>query len=247
MTTNLTSPTVTSRRGFLGVAAAAAAASTIGAPTESHAQTGTSKGGAWKHDQCALLLVDYQPEMFRAVRSETSAALIELNVRFLVRAAKAFDIPIVLSTVGVKAGVNTPTLRAIAEELPGVSEIDRISMDAWEDSAYHSAVERTGRKRLVFGALWTEICLVYQVVDALRDGYEAMFVIDAIGGVSQVAHETGIRRLIQAGAIPNTARATITEWFRDWSTPLAQEYHAISAWYGSELLKVAGASGSLGG
>ena len=137
--------------------------------------------------------------------------------------------------MGVKLGVNSPTFRSIAEELPGINEIDRSTMNAWEDPAFRSAVEKTGRKRLVFGALWTEICLVYPAISALEDGYEAMFVADAVGGTSQVAHDTGILRLVQAGAIPNTTRATIDEWFRDWSTPQAQKYRDISAWYRSEL------------
>jgi hypothetical protein len=73
----------------------------------------------------------------------------------------------------------------------------------------------------------------------LQDGFEAMFVADAVGGTSQVAHETGLRRLVQAGAIPNTTRATIDEWFRDWTSPQAKKYHDIAAWYRSELQKLA--------
>src|SRR5436305_1179738 len=94
-----------------------------------------------------------------------------------------------------------------------------------------------GTRRVLLGgavaALWTEICLVYPAISALEDGYEAMFVADAVGGTSQVAHDTGILRLVQAGAIPNPTRATIDEWFRDWSTPQAQKYRDISAWYRS--------------
>ncbi|TPL07104.1 isochorismatase family protein [Mesorhizobium sp. B2-4-14] len=242
----------TSRREILRGAGAMAGASlvTVGASLSSasfaQAQEPPSKG-VWKFAECALLLVDYQPEMLRAVRSETSSALIELNVRFLIRAAKAFGVPVILSTVGVGGKVNSQTVQAIADELPGTTAIDRSTMDAWEDVNIRSAVEKTGRKRLVFAALWTEICLAYQIIDALRDGYEAMFIVDAVGGLSQVAHETAIRRLIQAGAIPNTSRAMIDEWFRDWKTPQGTEYRAISAWYGSELQKLAGASGSMGG
>ena len=234
----------TSRRGILGGAAVTAGAALTSA-SFAQAQEHHSKG-VWKFAECALLLVDYQPEMLRAVRSETSSALIELNARFLIRAAKAFGVPVILSTVGVNDNVNGPTVQAIADELPGTTAIDRTTMDAWEDVNFRSAVEKTGRKRLVFGALWTEICLVYPVVDALRDGYEAMFIVDAVGGLSQLAHETAIRRLIQAGAIPNTSRAMIDEWFRDWKTPQGTAYRAISAWYGSELQKLAG-TGSMGG
>ena len=65
--------------------------------------------GVWTYQDCALVLIDYQKEMFEVIRSETNADLVELNVRLLAKTAKAFDVPIVLSTVGVKFGFNGPT------------------------------------------------------------------------------------------------------------------------------------------
>ena len=119
----------------------------------------TKSQGVWKHEDAALILIDYQKEMFDTVRSETPAELIDLNVRLLIKAAKAFDMPVVLSTVGVEMGVNHPTRQSILDELPGIKVIDRSSMNAWEDQPFREAVKKTGRKRLIFGALYTEICL----------------------------------------------------------------------------------------
>ena len=51
-------------------------------------------------------------------------------------------------------------------------------MNAWDDTAFRAAVEKAGKKRLVFGALYTEICLAFPVVDAMRDGYDSMFVVE---------------------------------------------------------------------
>lgn len=187
--------------------------------------------GIWTSEEVALVLIDYQKEMFENVRSETTSAEIELNVRLLIKAAKAFDIPVVLSTVGVEMGVNGPTRASIQAELPGLAVIDRSSMNAWEDAAFRAAIEKTGKKRLIFGALYTEICLAFPVIDAMRDGYEAMFVVDAIGGMSQLAHRTAIERLTAAGAIPNTSLALVTELFRDWKSPLADKARDVIKWY----------------
>ena len=197
-----------------------------------------SKNGVWKSEDVALVLIDYQNEMFEHVRSETNAATIDLNVRLLIKAAKAFDIPVILSTVGVAAGKNGPTRASIQAELPGQNIIDRTSMNAWEDAAFKTAVEQTGKKRLVFGALYTEICLAFPVVDALRDGYETMFIVDAVGGMSQLAHRTAVERLTAAGAIPNTAVAMLTELFRDWKSPLAAKGGELFGWYVEELQKL---------
>jgi nicotinamidase-related amidase len=198
----------------------------------------TSDLGIWAADDCALLLIDYQNEMFEVIRSETDADLVELNVRLLARTAKAFAVPIVASTVGVQAGFNGPTLPAVLAELDGIDPIDRTSMNAFEDQAFRAAVEATGRKRLIIAGLHTEICLSFATVQALKDGYEVMFVTDAVGGRSQIAHRTGIERLSHAGAVPTTALAVVTELFRDWATPLAGPALEVIYWYFTEVPKL---------
>jgi nicotinamidase-related amidase len=195
------------------------------------------KSPIWDAEDCALVLIDYQPEMFSRVKSE-DPKLIELNVCTLARAAKEFNMPIVLSTVGVKMGVNRPTIEGLRKTIPGVTEIDRSSMDAWEDAEFLKAVKATGRKRLVFGALYTEICLAYPVVHCLADDYEANFVVDAVGGQSKVEHDMAILRMIQAGAVPNTTLPMICEWFRDWTSPIAQKGREIFGPYMQEREKV---------
>ena len=192
-----------------------------------------------RYEEAALVLIDYQKEMFEQVRSEVPSALIELNVRLLIKVAKAFGMPIVLSTVGVQMGVNGPTRESILAKLPDVTVIDRSSMNAWEDDAFRAAIKGSGRKRLVFGALWTEICLAFPVVDALREGYEVTFVVDAVGGMSQLAHTTAIRRLVAAGAVPQTAVAVVAELFRDWKSPAGGRAREILKPYLSDLQRLA--------
>jgi nicotinamidase-related amidase len=199
--------------------------------------------GVWTYEDCALVLIDYQKEMFEVIRSETDADLVELNVRLLAKTAKALDIPMVLSTVGVGLGFNGPTLPSILSELDGIEPIDRSSMNAFEDDAFREAVEATGRKRLIIGGLHTEICLTFATVQALKDGYDPMFVTDAVGGRSQIAHRTGIERLSHAGAVPTTALAVNTELFRDWATPQAGAAGEVIYWYFTEVPKLTAAVG----
>jgi hypothetical protein len=127
--------------------------------------------------------------------------------------------------------LNGPTLPSVRSELDGIEPIDRTSMNAFEDQALREAVEATGRKRLIIAGLHTEICLTFATVQALKDGYEVLYVTDAVGGRSQVAHRTAIERLAHAGAIPTTALAVVTELFRDWATPLAGPARDVIYWY----------------
>jgi nicotinamidase-related amidase len=195
----------------------------------------TKELGVWAAQDCALVLIDYQKEMFEVIRSQTNADLAELHVRLLARTARAFGMPVVLSTVGVAYGFNGPTLPSILSELDGVEPIDRSSMNAFEDRAFREAVEATGRRRLIIGGLHTEICLTFATVQALKDGYEVMYVTDAVGGRSQTAHRTAIERLAHAGAVATTALAVVTELFRDWATPLAGPAREVINWYFNEV------------
>ena len=194
--------------------------------------------GVWTSDSSALVLIDYQPEMFEAIRSETNAEMVELNVRLLARMAKAFDMPIVLSSVGVGYGINSPTLSSIVSDLDGMEAIDRSSMAAFEDEAFSDAVKATGRKRLIVGGLHTEICLTFATVAALKDGYEVLYPADAVGGRSQVAHRTAIERLAHAGAVPTSALSIVTEMFRDWGGPLIGPALDVIYWYFPEVAKL---------
>jgi len=217
------------------VAKAATSSTTV--PTGHKSQAPSPWNAVWNHDQVALLIIDYQKEMFAAIRSETPADMIELNTIYMIRIAKALDIPIVFSSVGVELGVNGPTVPAIAKELEAVKVIDRSTMNAWEDPVFRQAVEATGKRRLIFGALFTEVCLAFPTVDALKDGYEVTFVEDMVGGQSPVSHKAAISRITQAGALPNSVLGLSAELFRDWKSAEAEKVKPIIISYLSELNK----------
>ena len=161
----------------------------------------SSSGGIWDSKECTLLLIDYQPGVMSYIRSH-DLKLVELNARYLAKAALAFDIPIVLSTVAVQMGVNQPTIATLRNEIPNVPEIDRSSMDAWADRGFVDAVKKTGRKRLVVGGIVTEVCVAYPTVEALKAGFEVCVVTDACGGETRESHDVAVLRMIQAGAVP---------------------------------------------
>src|SRR4029078_11251451 len=177
----------------------------------------------------------YRDRRVRCCASSESRDLVEMQVRLLARTAKAYGVPIVLTTVGVDAGFNGPTVPSILGELEGVQPIDRYSMSAFEDEAFSQAIEATGKKRLIIGGLHTEICLTFATVEALKKGYEVMYVTDGVGGRPQVAHQTAIDRLAHAGAVPTTALAVTTELFRDWAGPLRDPALDTIYWYFREI------------
>ena len=180
-------------------------------------------------ENAVLALIDYQREQYAGVGSADHATLLA-HVTMLGRVATSFGLPVVLSTVYVKHGMSgtNPELR---EALPGVPEIDRTTMNAWEDPDFRAAVERTGRKKLILAGLWTEVCVAFPALDALRAGYEVYVVADAIGGVSKVAHDSAMQRMEQAGAVPITVLGLACELQRDWGRAGADRLRGIMRAY----------------
>ena len=136
--------------------------------------------------------------------------------------------PVVLSTVNVKTGANEPTIHQLADVLDGIEALDRTTINAWEDAAFVSAVKATGRKKLLMTALWTEACLTFPTLDALREGYEVYPVVDAVGGTSFEAHRAALERVVQAGAQPTSWVQVLCELQRDWArTETAKQFAEI--------------------
>jgi nicotinamidase-related amidase len=176
-----------------------------------------------------VALIDYQPEQYNGVGSVGRQELVH-HVTMLGRVATTFEVPVVLSTVYVKHGMSgtNPELR---EVLPGVPEIDRTTMNSWEDPDFRAAVEATGRRKLVLAGLWTEVCVAFPALDALAAGYEVYVVADAIGGVSKVAHDAAMQRMVQAGAVPVTVLGLACELQRDWGRAGADRLRGIMRAY----------------
>jgi nicotinamidase-related amidase len=166
-------------------------------------------------DNSVVILIDHQPQMLFGVQSNDRQTIIN-NTVGLAKTAKVFNAPLILTTVASDT-FSGPLQPQVQEVFPEQKPIDRTSMNAWEDDNFLEAVKKTGRKKLVIAALWTEVCLALPTISAIKDGYEVYIVTDASGGTSVEAHNMSIQRMIQAGAIPVTWESVLLEYQRDWS------------------------------
>ena len=164
-------------------------------------------------ENSALILIDYQPGLIDGTKSVRREILVN-NVVALAKTGKMFQMPIILSTVGVGAGYQQDTIPELQQVLHDIHPIDRSKVNAWEQPEFRQAVEDLGLKKLIVAALWTEVCLVFPALDMLAEGYQVYAVSDASGGTSVDAHERGMQRLVQAGATPVTWEAVMAELAR---------------------------------
>jgi nicotinamidase-related amidase len=164
----------------------------------------------------ALLIIDFQPVQIASIESIDKKQLMS-NIVIVAQMAMHYKIPVVLSSVNVSTGLNKPVLSQLQAALPGIQSLDRTTINAWEDKDFFEAVAATGRKKLLICALWTEACLTFPALDAMKEGFEVYTVVDAIGGTSTLAHETGLRRIEQAGARLTSIGQLGCELQRDWN------------------------------
>jgi nicotinamidase-related amidase len=194
-----------------------------------------------------LVLVDYEGQMAFATKNIGIGDLRD-NVGLIAGGSKIFNVPTVVTTVAERS-FSGPVFPEIIEFYPNQSQyIDRTTMNTWEDVKAHDAITSKGKKKIVFGGLWSEVCIVGPALSAIAEGYEVYVVTDASGGVSNEAHQMALQRLIQAGVQPITASQYVLELQRDWArqetyvavTNLFVKYggaYGLGIQYAKEMLK----------
>lgn len=182
----------------------------------------------------AFIIIDYQPIQVSSIRSIDRRELV-FNIVNTARAAVNYNLPIVHSTVNVQTGRNKPPIPEIQAVLGHLPTYDRTTINSWEDVEFRRAVEATGRRKLIMTALWTEACLAFPALDALKEGYEVYVVADAVGGTSLAAHEAALRRIEQAGGQLISKTQLYCELQRDWAREetVPGFMHVFENWDGS--------------
>lgn len=182
-----------------------------------------SEKGLLTPDNCVVAMIDLQPQMLFGVASHDRQTIINCNVA-LAKAARVFEVPVVLSTVE-STGFSGNTWPQVLAALGNQKPIERTTMNSWDDENFVAAIKKTGRKKIVLSGLWTETCVALPTIQAIHDGYEVYVVEDCCGDVSLMAHDNSMKRVIQAGAKPVTALSTMLEWQRDWAHK--ETYNAV--------------------
>ena len=174
----------------------------------------TDKGLITK-DNCAIAFIDYQPQMVFGVGSIQRELLIN-NVLMLAKGAKLFNIPTILTTVESKS-FSGYMWKKLLDIFPGNIPIERTGMNSWDFEEFRNAIIATGKKNILIGGLWTEVCVCWPTLSMLDEGYNIFVVEDACGGVSKMIHKAAMKRMIQAGAVPVTSMQMLLEFQRDWA------------------------------
>ena len=176
--------------------------------------------GQFTPDNCALVLIDHQVGTLQFVHTMSPETSLQ-NAIMLAKAAKAYSMPVVLTT-SQEDHPQGPTAPALQEALPEAyeSRVKRTGIvNALADPNFSAAVRGTGRKKLIMAAVTTDICLIFPAISAVQEGFKVLAVLDASGSSFDVQEELARRRMATAGVMLTTTNTAIAELVQDWSTP----------------------------
>jgi len=187
--------------------------------------------GQFTPENCALILIDHQVGTLQFVHTMSPETSLQ-NAIMLATAAKAYGLPIVLTT-SQEDHAQGPTAPALQEALPEAykNRVKRTGIvNAWADPNFSAAVRATGRKKLIMAAVTTDICLIFPAISAVQEGFEVLAVLDASGSSFDVQEELARRRMAAAGVMLTTTNTAVAELVQDWSTPQgSQLIHLLMA------------------
>src|SRR5712664_4852629 len=189
-------------------------------------------------ENAALLLIDHQVGLFTGVR-DIPVAELKHNVVALAKAAKVLGLPMVVTATSPEMW--GPIIPELTEASPGISIINRTTVNAFDEPRFAKAVEATERKKLIIAGVSTEVCLALPAIHATGMGYDAYGVIDASGTFSETKRITGLLRMAQAGVIVTDYSTVAVEMLKDNASPKA------SALYCSPRYAFCGFGRTIGG
>jgi nicotinamidase-related amidase len=162
-----------------------------------------------------LLLVDLESMMAFSEKS-VDPIVLRNNAGLVAKTGAGFKVPTILTTVAQKT-FSGPMFEEVTSQFPGLTIIDRTTMNAWEDKRVNDRVNAIGKGRIVIAGLWTSVCVAGPTLSALDQGFEVFVITDACGDVSTEAHERAVDRMVAAGAQPITSVQYLLELQRDWT------------------------------
>jgi nicotinamidase-related amidase len=203
---------------------------TAQSPTAGETSVLPTGGGSALFDtsDVAILLLDHQAGLFQTVK-DISISELRANTVMLAKLATLLRIP-VITTASEPGGPNGPLMPEIQQFAPHAVYVPRSGeVNAWDNPNFVKAVRATGKKTLIMAGVWTSVCVMFPALDAKASGFNVYAVIDASGDPSEMASRTTVARFAQAGVVPTSTNAVLSEAHRTWARPEAAELAKLYA------------------
>lgn len=159
-------------------------------------------------ENISFIFIDLQEKLLQAIPN--ASKLVNKN-SFLLKAAKAFQVPLLATTQYIKGlGELVPEF---AKNLP-VPALDKLAFSCGMDNAISQNLKSFQREWVVVSGVETHICVLQTVLDLIQSDYRLAVVVDAVGARHELDHQVGLRRMERAGALLVTVEMLVYELLR---------------------------------
>jgi nicotinamidase-related amidase len=154
----------------------------------------------------ALLVIDVQ-DKFAPVIPEFDNLV--TNVTRLVLTFEMFNMPIVV-TEQYPEGLGN-TVEKLEEQFTVLEVVEKMELAATDNPQFMEKVNKLGCDTFVVCGVETHVCVNQTVLGLIALGKTVHVVADAVGSRHALDHDTGIRKMENAGAIVTTAETVMFE------------------------------------
>ncbi len=170
---------------------------------------------------CIVLFADLQQGIIELTRTMPLERL-RKGVKGLAKIAKIFGLPVIVSAVAGedgRAAVITPEI----EEVYGKYSIHhRTTANSLLNEEILAFIKNSGRHTILISGVATELAVQLPATTAAEQGYRAILVMDACGGISERTEQAALARTAQAGASTTCVMTLAGELAGDFREPTAQ-------------------------
>jgi len=162
-----------------------------------------------------LAIVDVQERLLPAVLQQQQ---IVFNVRRLLEAAQAIDVPVVV-TEQYPQGLGS-TVQELVPYIPtGTAVLSKKSFSIYDDERIRTEIDSHRRSQIILCGVEAHVCVQQSAFDLLRAGHEVNIIVDAISSRFAEAKETALRRFESSGMVLTTTESLLFEWCRSAEHP----------------------------
>jgi nicotinamidase-related amidase len=158
-----------------------------------------------------LVLVDVQDKLL--AKMPVAGQLVR-NAAFLLDAATLMQVSI-RATEQYPKGLGA-TNAELLRRLPA-PPLSKTTFSCCGAGQFLEDLQKMKKPNVVLIGMETHVCIAQTALDLLEAGLHVFLPVDTLGSRYSIDHETALRRLEQAGAVPTTAEAVAFEWTADAS------------------------------
>jgi nicotinamidase-related amidase len=144
-----------------------------------------------------LLVIDVQ-ERLAAAMPEPAMTQLVTNAKLLAEAAKVLSMPVVVSEQ-YPQGLG-PTISPIADALPGVTRLPKVTFDACSDLAIARVLSDLHPRAVIVVGMEAHICVFQTTRELVKRGFATYVVADAVTSRREEDRKLGLALAERAGA-----------------------------------------------